>query len=87
MKTIVGSITQRGQVTIPAEVRKILGVEPRGKVAFEIVDNQVRLVPLKYTLESAFGAVKPPTSTKDLNKAIKDAKEEKVDRDAELYRS
>jgi AbrB family looped-hinge helix DNA binding protein len=71
MKTIIGSVTQRGQITIPAEVRKVLGVKPGSKLAFEIADDQVRLVPLKYTLETAFRSVSPlpkPISDKEMSR-------------------
>lgn len=58
VKEIVMSITQRGQVTLPVEVMKILGVKPRGKVAFLIEKGQVRLKAPSLTLDSVFGSVK-----------------------------
>ena len=58
VKEITMSITQRGQVTLPAEVMKILGVKPRGKVAFLIEKGQVKLKAPSLTLESVFGSVK-----------------------------
>ncbi|MGH2347651.1 MAG: AbrB/MazE/SpoVT family DNA-binding domain-containing protein, partial [Chloroflexota bacterium] len=57
MRQITTTITQRGQVTIPAEVRRRLGVGPRDKVAFTIDDDGVHLLPAPFTLESAFGSV------------------------------
>lgn len=30
------TINQKGQVTIPVEIRKALGLEPRDKVSFEL---------------------------------------------------
>jgi AbrB family looped-hinge helix DNA binding protein len=59
MKEIEATVTQRGQVTIPAEVRRLLGARPYGKVTFRIDGDEVRLLPAAYTLESAFGSVKP----------------------------
>ena len=75
MKEIVTTITRGGQVTLPAEVRRILGVSPLDKVAFTIEDKEIRLVPVSYTLESLAGSVKPPTTTEDLESAIDEAKE------------
>ena len=37
MREITASVTERGQVTIPAEVRKALGIKARDKVSFVIV--------------------------------------------------
>lgn len=61
LKEIIATISERRQVTIPAEVRRILGLKPRQKVAFAIDNGQVRLVPASFTLEAAFGSVKPPS--------------------------
>ncbi len=77
MREIVASITQRGQVTIPAEVRRLLGVKPRDKVAFKIEDGQVRLEPAAYTLESVYRSV-PPLRGKRLSdeEMVRRAKDE-----------
>jgi len=37
-------VTSKGQVTIPQEVRRRLGIEPGSEVEFQVVDNVVRLV-------------------------------------------
>jgi antitoxin PrlF len=76
MKEIITSITRGGQVTLPAEVRRILGVKPQDKVAFAIEDNEIRLVSVKYTVQSAAGSVQPVTTNKGVEQAIKEAKED-----------
>jgi len=80
MKEIVTTMTQRGQVTVPAEVRRRLGLRPRDKVAFAIEDDKVQLVPARFTLESAFGSVKPPTKTADFKAISQAAREEKIEK-------
>ena len=66
MKQILASVTERGQVTIPAEVRRTLGlVPPRGKITFAVDDDGVRLMPASYTLESTFGSVQPLARPED----------------------
>jgi len=80
MKEIITSITAGGQITLPAAVRRILGVKPRDQVAFAIDGQEVRLVSVRYTLESAGGSVQPATSTKNLNKRLEEAKEEMAER-------
>lgn len=79
MREITTTITQRGQVTLPAEVQRLLGVKPRDRVSFAIEEDQVRLVPARYTLESVAGSVEPPTATEDLDSMIQEAKEERAE--------
>ena len=57
MKQYSTTMTQRGQVTVPAHVRRILGLAPRDKVIFEVEGNEVRLVPARFTLEGVRGSV------------------------------
>lgn len=83
MKEITTTITQASQVTIPAEVRQLLGVKPRDKIAFAIEGDQVRLVPASFSLESVYGSVKPsgqPEAFDRISRAVKDAKAEKTAR-------
>ncbi|HEV7234725.1 MAG TPA: AbrB/MazE/SpoVT family DNA-binding domain-containing protein [Ktedonobacteraceae bacterium] len=63
MKEIISSITSKGQVTIPAEVRTYLGLQANDKVAFVIDDNgAVRLKAPRYphisSLRGAAGSLK-----------------------------
>lgn len=80
MKEIAAMITQRSQVTLPAEVRRLLGLQPRGKVVFAIEDDQVRLLPSTFTLESAYGSVAALDRPVDTEAQIRAAKEEKIER-------
>jgi len=54
----VSSVTSKGQVTIPASIRKALGLKPRDKVAFRLEDRSVRIVPAKSSVLDSYGAVK-----------------------------
>ncbi|MBI2917405.1 MAG: AbrB/MazE/SpoVT family DNA-binding domain-containing protein [Chloroflexi bacterium] len=79
MKQLTTTITQRGQVTIPVEVRRVLGVKPRDKVTFTIEGTEVRLAAVSYSLESAYGSVKPanrPEDFKQVSRVARDAKAE-----------
>ncbi len=67
MKEIVSTITSKGQVTIPVEVRRHMGVDTNDKVSFIIGDDgEVQLKAPRYsTIESlrgAAGSLKVPTS-------------------------
>lgn len=80
MKEIVSTMTQRGQVTVPAEVRRMLGLRPRDKVAFAIDEGEVRLVPARFTLESAYRSVLPLTRSVSDKEMTRIAKEERARR-------
>jgi antitoxin PrlF len=43
MKEVFSTITSKGQVTIPVEVRRLLGVEPHDKIAFVLEEGHIRL--------------------------------------------
>lgn len=69
MKHIATTITKKGQITIPIEVRKALGLNPRDKVIFVLEGGEVKLKPMVSTLRAGFGAVKPrstPENFKEL---------------------
>lgn len=76
MKRFDRSITQRGQVTLPAEVRRVVGVKPREKVTFEVEGNQTRVVPSRFTVETAYGSVPPLPGCRDIDELIREANEE-----------
>jgi len=78
LKQIVTTITQRGQVTIPAEVRRLLGTKPRDKVAFQIEGQEVRLAAVTFTLEDAYASVTPLNRPEDFEAITEKAKTERV---------
>lgn len=82
----VASITQRGQVTIPAAVRRILGAKPRDKIAFRVEGTEVRLVPVAMTLEETFSSVTPINRPEDFEELFRIAKEEKAAQTVEEMR-
>jgi antitoxin PrlF len=74
-KEITASVTERGQVTIPAEVRKALGLKKRDKVNFVIDGEQILLRRPRFTIETAYGSVKPlnpPVDWREVEQAAKD---------------
>lgn len=77
-RVIMASVTDRGQVTIPAEVRRVLGLKPRDKVDFVIEGEQILLRRPKYTLETAFASIPPLRTPEDWDERIREAKEEKA---------
>ncbi len=70
------TITSKGQITIPKDVRNILHLESGSKVDFFINDNgEVIMRPLSKTTEDIFGILSSKkrrnVSVKDMDKKIK----------------
>ena len=80
MKELVTTMTQRGQITVPAEVRRLLGLKPRDKVAFAIDDGEVRLVPVAFTAATAYGSIEPLDRDDTFDEQIRQAKDERAAR-------
>ncbi len=73
MKEIISTITSKGQVTIPAEIRKYLGITTNEKIAFVIDDEGVvRLRVPRYptiaSLRGAAGRLNKPSSWQEIQK-------------------
>jgi antitoxin PrlF len=78
MKEIVTTLTKKGQVTIPVEIRSLLGLKAKDKVAFRIGKDNVVLAPVKYSLETIYGAVKPLKEPEDFKNIKQQAIDEHV---------
>jgi AbrB family looped-hinge helix DNA binding protein len=77
----VRTVTSKGQVTIPSEVRDALGVKPNSQVVVSLQGGKVVIEPVAMTLEEVFGSVKPinrPENFKVLREAALEEKAEKV---------
>ena len=78
---IPSTITSKGQVTIPAEVRRYLGVDTNDKIAFEITPTgDVRLTIPPYrsiaNLAGAAGTLPHPPTERDLKTIAAEARAE-----------
>lgn len=67
------TLTAKGQVTIPAGVRKRLGLRPGDRVAFILDGDEVRLARRENRIEAAFGICKPRStlSVEDMGEIVK----------------
>lgn len=72
----ITTVTQKGQVTIPSDLRKALDIKPRDRVAFDLVDGEVRLRPIQSSVLSSFGAVKPKRKPENFRKMRQEIEEE-----------
>ncbi len=77
MREIASTLSSKGQITIPAEVRKFLGVEQGDKLSFVIEDEGVvRLVAPRYRsikdLAGAAGSLKKPMSWEQMREIARE---------------
>jgi len=75
MKENLATITTKGQVTIPAEIRKALGFKPGDKVSFILDQGEVKLEPSTSALKAGFGAVNPRKKPEDFKELGAKARE------------
>ena len=69
------SVSPKGQVTIPAEIRQLLGVRPRDRVAFEVHEGQVLIRPARSSLDAVYRSVpalERPVSDKEMTQLAQD---------------
>jgi len=74
-RQIPSTITSKGQVTIPAEVRRVLGVGTTGKVVFQITqEGAILLTVPQYRsiadLAGAAGKLSHPPTEQDLKNIV-----------------
>ena len=82
MKELIASVTAKGQVTIPSEVRKHLDLRSPDKVAF-LIDEEgvVQLRPASVDWEALRGSIAPPPGreTVDLETIVREAMDAEAD--------
>ena len=87
MKEWYTVVTRKGQVTVPADIRKALGLEVGDRVAFVLQDGEARLTRQGSVVEQTAGILKsnrPPLSAEQLREAAEEAiAQEAVERAAE----
>lgn len=76
-KQIVATLSSKGQITIPIEVRRHLGIDTRDKVAFVIEPNgAVQVATAKYpdikSLSGMAGKLKNPLSWKEMREIARE---------------
>jgi AbrB family looped-hinge helix DNA binding protein len=70
------SITSKGQVTIPAAIRRLLGLKPRDRVAFTVEDGEVRVRAVRSVVRELYQSVPALDRDLDVDEMIRIAAEE-----------
>lgn len=69
---VQSAITSKGQTTLPKSVRQALGVKAGDRVRYVVLDNDVRILPVR-PVGRLFGALKhdgPPVTLEDMEEAV-----------------
>jgi antitoxin PrlF len=72
MRELQTVVTRKGQVTVPAEIRRALGIKEGDRVAFVMEDDEVRLVARGSVVERTAGALRssrPAEAAEELREA------------------
>ena len=80
MKEQLTVVTRKGQITLPAEMRRLLGIKQGDKVAVTLVEAEgeqphISLQPVRSVAEMTFGAVrarKRPEDFKELRRKFEE---------------
>jgi AbrB family looped-hinge helix DNA binding protein len=72
----VSTVTRKGQVTVPIEIRKALDIKQGDRVAFTLEDGHAKLRPQRSYVERTRGILKtdqPPMSAEEMREAAEEA--------------
>ncbi len=75
----ISVITRKGQITVPAEIRRALGLRQGDKLIFSLENpatGQVTVRPVRSVAEMTYGAVTPRKRPEDLKALRQEAEEE-----------
>ena len=81
MREILTVVTRKGQITVPIEIRKALGLHQGDKVALVLENNQVRLRRAGSIVAQTAGILKgsePPLTAEELRDVAEEAIAEDV---------
>ncbi len=59
------TLTGKGQITIPAELRRLLGLKAGDRIGFELADGVIHLTKREDRIEAAFGLIQSDRSVTD----------------------
>jgi AbrB family looped-hinge helix DNA binding protein len=82
MKEMRAVITRKGQVTVPAEIRRQLGLKRGDRVAFVLDEGEVRITRTGSVVERTAGAFRtrrPALTAEELREAAERAMAEEAD--------
>jgi AbrB family looped-hinge helix DNA binding protein len=76
MKEYISSVSPKGQITLPIEIRRQLGIKPKDKVAISLDEDGVQVTPLGGSVAESFGAIPALREPRTLEEMTQIAHEE-----------
>ncbi|MDQ3692484.1 MAG: AbrB/MazE/SpoVT family DNA-binding domain-containing protein [Chloroflexota bacterium] len=75
MREYVAKMTSKGQLTLPAAVRRELGLDPGDRITIVVNNQQAELRRLEHNVMSVFGMIPSPPGlvTEDFDDLIEEA--------------
>ncbi|MBI2323121.1 MAG: AbrB/MazE/SpoVT family DNA-binding domain-containing protein [Chloroflexi bacterium] len=73
MKEVLSSVSPKGQVTLPVEIRRALGIKPKDKVAFRLERGKVEITTVPSPLQESYQAIpalEPPRSWQEIEALV-----------------
>ncbi|MCC6674279.1 MAG: AbrB/MazE/SpoVT family DNA-binding domain-containing protein [Thermomicrobiales bacterium] len=74
------SVSPKGQITLPVELRRRLDIEPQDVVIIELKSGSIQIEKAESRLLSGFGAVPVPESDRDWKTIERDAFDDSAER-------
>ncbi len=78
---VSSSVSPKGQITIPIEIREQFDIKPTDRVEFKVIDNQIVIVPTKQKLKEVYGSIparRPPATWKEVEESIREESADNV---------
>jgi len=79
-KRIILYLTRRGQLYLPVEAQRYVGIKPESQLQLILKDGKIYLEPVSMSLEDVFGSIQLAEPEKDLDTIIEEAREEQAER-------
>ncbi len=57
MRELLSSVSPKGQVTIPSEIRRLLKIKPKDKVSFRVEGDEVRIMASRSKVDAIYRSV------------------------------
>ena len=78
----IATMTSKGQITVPVEIRRALGLKAGDKLIFRMAKGKAEPAPFPMTLEEAYGSVQPLSRPEEFKAIRAAAREERAERAA-----
>ena len=64
---VATTMTKKGQITIPKEIRDTLGLKEHDKILFTLKDDEISMKPIRGSILDLRGSVKPRRKPEDFH--------------------